>query len=140
MSEWRSRRVLDAFCCTPACNNLARPGDQVGREVGRPPIDEDGVRHWPDRVREHRFSELIVRSQIACIMAGVNRQPEWGSGNPHRSAIRNLRPAARRPTPRYQRMNVLHSVERIQQRATNLKVYDQVRDALVAGRFRPGTR
>jgi DNA-binding GntR family transcriptional regulator len=35
-------------------------------------------------------------------------------------------------------MNVLHSVERIQQRATNLKVYDQVRDALVAGRFRPG--
>lgn len=35
-------------------------------------------------------------------------------------------------------MNVLHSVERIQQRATNLKVYDQVRDALVAGQFRPG--
>jgi DNA-binding GntR family transcriptional regulator len=35
-------------------------------------------------------------------------------------------------------MNVFQSVERIQQRATNLKVYDQVRDALVAGRFRPG--
>jgi DNA-binding GntR family transcriptional regulator len=35
-------------------------------------------------------------------------------------------------------MSVLQSVERIQQRATNLKVYDQIRDAIVAGRFKPG--
>jgi DNA-binding GntR family transcriptional regulator len=35
-------------------------------------------------------------------------------------------------------MNGLQNIERIQQRATNLKVYDQIRDAIVAGRFRPG--
>jgi DNA-binding GntR family transcriptional regulator len=34
--------------------------------------------------------------------------------------------------------SVLETVEPIKQRATNLKVYDWLRDAIVAGRFKPG--